>query len=199
MIGTAEFAHAEEFRVKRMKEAGYNAIRSSHYPMSRKLLDACDKYGMLVMDEFSDVWTTTKVDFDYGLHMTEWWEHDLTNLVNKDYNHPCVIMYSIGNEIPETGNKFDVQWGKKFADYLRALDDTRYTTNSLNLMLSIMDQLGDLMAMAGNAAGDGSQTDANLNGEMEQQEQADAAGQKAISEQPAEINSMMSSLTDVMK
>lgn len=198
VIGTAEFAHAEEFRVKRMKEAGYNAIRSSHYPMSRKLLDACDKYGMLVMDEFSDVWTTTKVDFDYGLHMTEWWEHDLTNLVNKDYNHPCVIMYSIGNEIPETGNKFDVQWGKKFADYLRALDDTRYTTNSLNLMLSIMDQLGDLMAMAGNAAGDGSQTDANLNGEMEQQEQADAAGQKAISEQPAEINSMMSSLTDVM-
>ena len=72
------FAHAEEFRVKKLKEAGYNAIRSSHYPMNRKLLDACDRYGMLVMDEFSDVWTTTKVDFDYGMHMEEWWEHDVT-------------------------------------------------------------------------------------------------------------------------
>lgn len=66
--------------------------------MNRKLLDACDRYGMLVMDEFSDVWTTTKVDFDYGMHMAEWWEHDVTNLVNKDYNHPCVIMYSIGKK-----------------------------------------------------------------------------------------------------
>lgn len=148
VTGTAEFAHAAEFRVKRLKEAGYNAIRSSHYPMSRKLLEACDKLGMLVMDEFADVWTSTKVDYDYGTHMAEWWEHDVTNLVNKDYNHPCVIMYSIGNEIPETGNKFDVQWGKKLADKIRSLDDSRYVTNSLNLMLSIMDRMGELMAGA---------------------------------------------------
>lgn len=148
VTGTAEFAHAAEFRVKRLKEAGYNAIRSSHYPMSRKLLEACDKLGMLVMDEFADVWTSTKVDYDYGTHMAEWWEHDVTNLINKDYNHPCVIMYSIGNEIPETGNKFDVQWGKKLADKIRSLDDSRYVTNSLNLMLSIMDRMGELMAGA---------------------------------------------------
>ena len=145
VTGTAEFAHAAEFRVKRLKEAGYNAIRSSHYPMSRKLLEACDKLGMLVMDEFADVWTSTKVDYDYGTHMAEWWEHDV---INKDYNHPCVIMYSIGNEIPETGNKFDVQWGKKLADKIRSLDDSRYVTNSLNLMLSIMDRMGELMAGA---------------------------------------------------
>ena len=146
IIGSAVFAHAEEFRVKKLKEAGYNAIRSSHYPMNRRLLEACDKYGMLVMDEFSDVWTSTKVDFDYGMHMADWWEHDVTNLVNKDYNHPCVIMYSIGNEIPETGNRFDAAWGKKLADKIRSLDDTRYVTNSVNMMLSIMDQIGEMMA-----------------------------------------------------
>lgn len=145
VIGTAAFPHAEEFRVRVMKEAGYNSIRSSHYPMGRRLLEACDKLGMLVMDEYSDVWTTTKVDFDYGMHVADWWEYDITNLVNKDFNHPSVIMYSIGNEIPETGDKFDTQWGKKFADLLRKLDPTRLVTNSLNLMLSVMSKMESIM------------------------------------------------------
>lgn len=170
VTGTAEFPHAAEFRVKTLKEAGYNAIRSSHYPMSRRLLEACDKLGMYVMDEFADVWTTTKVDFDYGTHMAEWWEHDVSNLVRKDYNHPCVVLYSIGNEIPETGNKFDSQWGKKLADKIRELDDSRFVTNSLNLMLSIMDRLPKMMAAAG------------------QGENAEVG----------EINSMMTSLGDMM-
>lgn len=146
VIGTAEFAHAEEVRVRNLKEAGFNAIRSSHYPMSRRLLAACDRLGLYVMDEFADVWTSTKVDFDYGMNMPDWWELDVTNLVNKDYNHPCVVLYSIGNEIPETGNRFDVQWGKKLADKIRSLDDTRFTTNSLNLMLSVMNDLPKMMA-----------------------------------------------------
>lgn len=181
VTGTAEFAHTAEFRVRKLKEAGYNAIRSSHYPMSRRLLEACDKFGMYVMDEFSDVWTTTKVDFDYGTHMAEWWEHDITNLVKKDYNHPCVIMYSIGNEIPETGNKFDTQWGKKLADKLRSLDDSRYVTNSLNLMLSIMDRLGEMKEqMAAQAEANAKDTDGKELGEN------------------SEINSMMSSMGDMM-
>lgn len=146
IIGTAEFAHAEEVRVRNLKKAGYNAIRSSHYPMSRRLLDACDRYGMYVMDEFSDVWTSSKVAFDYAMHMPEWWEMDVTNMVNKDFNHPSVILYSIGNEIPETGNKLDVQWGRKIADRIRTLDSTRYTTNSMNLMLSVMNDLPKLLA-----------------------------------------------------
>lgn len=144
VIGAEDFAHAAEDRVKKLKAAGFNAIRSSHYPMSRKLLEACDKYGMYVMDEFSDVWTTTKVPFDYGVHMTEWWEHDIENMVRKDFNHPCVIMYSIGNEIPEVGNKFDVQWGKKFADKIRQLDDTRYTVNSINILLAGLGMLAKM-------------------------------------------------------
>ena len=212
VTGTAEFPYAAEFRVKKLKEAGYNAIRSSHYPMSRKLLEACDKYGMLVMDEFSDVWTTTKVDFDYGTQMAEWWEHDVTNLVNKDYNHPCVIMYSIGNEIPETGNKFDTQWGKKLADKIRSLDDSRYVTNSMNLMLSVMDRLGEIVAaaqgagakaMPGDPAGafgeiSGMQAmpndPAGVSGETSG---TGADGAEDIGEN-AEINSMMNSMGNVM-
>ena len=146
IIGAAEYAHAADRRIRKLKEAGFNAVRSSHYPMSRCLLEACDRQGMLVMEEFSDVWTSTKVDFDYGANMTDWWEHDVECMVNKDYNHPCVIMYSIGNEIPETGNKFDVQWGKRLADKIRSMDDSRYVTNSLNLMLSVMDKIGQIMA-----------------------------------------------------
>ena len=169
VIGTAEFSHAEEVRVKNLKAAGFNAIRSSHYPMSRKLLEACDRLGMYVMDEFSDVWTTTKVDFDYGMEMPDWWELDVANLVRKDYNHPCVILYSIGNEIPETGNRLDVQWGKKLADKIRRLDDTRFVTNSMNLMLSVMNDLPKQMA-----------------------------GQSAEGERGSEINEMMTDLGALM-
>lgn len=176
IIGTAEFTHSAEARVKKLKETGFNAIRSAHYPMSRKLLEACDKYGMYVMDEYSDVWVSTKVEFDYSTQMTEWWEHDIENLVKKDYNHPCVIMYSIGNEIPEAGNKFDVQWGKKLADKLRSLDDTRYTTNSLNLLLAIMNDLPKLMA----------------------QNAAAQAAANTETDQPQEINSMMNNLGAMM-
>ena len=150
VIGTKEFPFTAEYRIKKLKEAGFNAIRSSHYPMSRHLLRACDKYGMYVMDEYSDVWTSSKVAYDYSMHLTEWWEHDIENLVRKDRNHPCVIMYSIGNEIPETGNTIDTAWGKKFADRIKALDPTRYTTNSLNLLLAGMNQLKK-MAPADNA------------------------------------------------
>ncbi len=152
IIGTKEFSFAAEERVRILKECGFNAIRSSHYPMSRKLLEACDKYGMYVMDEYADVWISTKVPYDYGMHMTEWWEHDIGNMVRKDKNHPCVIMYSIGNEITETGNKIDSLWGKKLADRIKLLDPTRYVTNSLNILLAGMDTLMK-MAPEGQAFG----------------------------------------------
>lgn len=147
IIGANEFPYAAEYRVKKLKSAGYNAIRSSHYPMSRIMLNACDKFGMYVMDEFSDVWTSAKVDYDYSMHITEWWEHDITNMVKKDFNHPSVIMYSIGNEIAEAGNEMGAQWGKKFADKIRSLDDTRYITNGINTFLCIRDHIAEYMKM----------------------------------------------------
>lgn len=149
IIGSAEFLHAEQVRIRELKKAGYNAIRSAHYPMSRQLLEVCDQIGMYVMDEFTDVWTTTKADFDYGMNFTEWWEEDIANMVHKDFNHPCVIMYSIGNEIPEVGNCFDVRLGKQIADKIRSMDVTRPLVNCMNLMLAVMDRLPEVMAVIG--------------------------------------------------
>ena len=176
VTGTAEFAHAEEVRVRNLKKAGFNAIRSSHYPMSRRLIEECDRQGMYIMDEFADVWTTTKVDYDYGAFMSEWWEYDTENLVRKDYNHPSVILYSIGNEIPENGNKYDVQWGKKLSDKLRELDDSRFTVNSINLMLAVMDRMPQIMGRIA----------------------AEKGVDLSAAQDSGEINSLMSSLGDFM-
>lgn len=191
VIGTAEFAHAEEVRVRNLKNAGFNAIRSSHYPMSRQLLNACDRFGMYVMDEFSDVWTSAKVEFDYAVNMPEWWKTDVTNMVNKDFNHPCVIMYSIGNEIPETGNRIDVQWGRKIADLIHDLDGTRYTTNSMNLMLSVMNDLPKLLKAegitAGNASGEINEMMTDIGAQMARITSSDFAG-NATEEASGEVD-----------
>lgn len=146
IIGAEDFRHVAEVRIQKLKDAGYNAIRSAHNPIGRTLLDACDRYGMLVMDEFTDTWNQTKTQFDYGTNMTEWWEADLTSLVDMDFNHPSVIMYSIGNEIYETGNPNDVEWGRLFSEKIHALDPTRYTINCINFMLSVKNEMPSVLA-----------------------------------------------------
>ena len=132
-----------------LKEAGYNSIRMAHHPISRALLDACDRIGMLVMDEFSDVWTQTKCDFDYGFHFTEWWEEHVEAMVRKDFNHPSVIFYSIGNEIPEAGSDISASWGRKIAEKIRSLDNTRYVTNGINALLAVMGRMNEIVAAIG--------------------------------------------------
>lgn len=161
IIGSAEFAHAAQSRIRELKKAGYNAVRSAHNPMSPALLDACDKLGMYVMDEFADAWVTAKVDFDYGTEMPTWWKQDIHAMVEKDYNHPCVILYSIGNEISEAGNPIDIQWGKLLADEIRKLDDTRYVTNCINPLLCAMDQFVALMKKLEAAEAGGESTEIN--------------------------------------
>lgn len=156
ILGAASFKDAEYRRVKMMKDAGYNALRSAHNPMSRKLLEACDSLGMLVMDEFYDAWTHSKADYDCGYFFPEYWEQDIENNVRKDYNHPSVIFYSIGNEIPETGSKIAASWGRRLAEKVRCLDSTRYITNGINMMMSVIDQIGIIMQdIGGNMARDG--------------------------------------------
>ena len=145
VLGAATFARAEQRRVQLLKDAGFNAIRMSHNPMSKAMLDACDRLGMLVVDETFDVWTAAKNPFDYSLNFPEWWERDVEALVAKDYNHPSVIFYSIGNEIPETGSPAGAVWGRKLAEKVRALDDTRYVTNAINGALAVMSELGALL------------------------------------------------------
>lgn len=149
-LGSAAIARAEERRVEILKSAGFNAIRSSHNPLSRAMLDACDRLGMLVMDELTDIWTEGKSAFDYSLAFPEWWERDLEAMIAKDFNHPSVIMYSIGNEIFEVGTPIGSSWGRKLAEKARCLDDTRFVTNALNPLVAMMDRLGELMG-GGNA------------------------------------------------
>lgn len=179
ILGAVEYREAAERRVRKLKEAGFNAVRSSHYPISRAMLEACDRLGMYVLDEFTDVWTSCKVIFDYSFSLTEHWEEDLTAMVYKDYNHPSVLLYSIGNEIPEVGNRLDVLWGKRFADKIKALDPTRYTTNAINTLLAGMDVLIQLGKKSGAAA-------------------AMSSGSGA-SQRPAEINNAMANLGELIK
>lgn len=141
VLGGATIDRAEERRVEIMKQAGFNALRSAHHPISKALLDACDRHGMLVMDESFDMWTTTKVTHDYALHFPGWWEKDIQAMVDKDYNHPCVIMYSIGNEIPEAGRPLASVWGHKLTEKIRSIDSTRFVTNSINFVISVWDEI----------------------------------------------------------
>lgn len=152
VIGAATFDRAEERRVEILKEAGFNAIRSAHHPMSKALLKACDSLGMLVMDESFDIWTSNKTPYDYALYFPTWWEKDIQAMVDKDFNHPCVIMYSIGNEIPDTGSSNGTVWGRKLAEKIRSLDSTRYIINSINGMVSVINLLKSVMQ--GTMAGD---------------------------------------------
>lgn len=141
VLGTAGYYAAEERKILKLKSAGYNAIRSAHNPISQELLEACDRQGMLIMDEFTDVWTKAKTPFDYASYMETQWKQDIDNLVNRDFNHPSVILYSIGNEIPETGTDKSTFWGRQFIDEIHALDTTRYTINAINPTMSNMDKL----------------------------------------------------------
>jgi beta-galactosidase len=144
-LGAAAISRAEVRRVEILKEAGFNAIRSAHNPISRATLQACDRLGVLVMDELTDVWTEAKSPFDYTLSFPEWWERDLEAMVAKDFNHPSVIMYSIGNEIFEVGTPIGSTWGRKLAEKVRSLDDTRFVTNAINGMVAVMDRLGEVL------------------------------------------------------
>lgn len=145
VIGACTFEDAEERRIRILKEAGFNAIRSAHNPMSKAMLDACDRLGMLVMEETFDTWNVSKEDYDYALFFNENWEKDIEALVGKNYNHPSVIIYCIGNEIPEAGTQIGANTGLKIVKKLTSLDNTRYTLNSVNGMFTIMDKIGIIM------------------------------------------------------
>ncbi len=155
VLGAATYARAEERRVQLLKDAGFNAIRMSHHPMSRAMLDACDRLGMFVLDEAFDMWTSAKSEYDYSLSFPEWWERDLEAMVANDFNHPSVILYSIGNEIPEAGSPHGAAWGRKLAEKVRSLDGTRYVTNAVNGMLAVMADLAAMRQQAPQAAEEG--------------------------------------------
>ncbi len=131
-LGACAFDRAEERRVEILKQSGFNAIRTSHNPPSPAFLEACDRVGMLVMDEAFDCWSRGKNKFDYNLAFKDWWQRDIESMVLRDRNHPSVVIWSIGNEIPERGEPLGAQEAKMLADYLRSIDRTRPVTSAVN-------------------------------------------------------------------
>lgn len=135
LLGAATYSKAEERRVRILKENGFNAIRSAHNPISEAMLDACDKYGIYVMDEAWDMWYKPKMKHDYAKDFEACWMDDLSAMIQRDYNHPCVIMYSVGNEVSEPHDEKGLALAKKLVDAVHSLDPTRPVTCGLNLMI----------------------------------------------------------------
>ena len=129
-------------KVRLLKANGYNAIRSAHNPCSKALLTECDRQGMLVMDEYIDHWYIHKTEHDYVDYFNEWWRQDLTDMVEKDYNHPCVVLYSTGNEVSETAQKRGIALTKEMTDFLHGLDDSRPVTCGVNIFFNFLSSIG---------------------------------------------------------
>ena len=127
-LGSAAFKRAEYRKVELLKAAGYNAVRTVHNPPSKYFLDACDELGMLVIDEFTDVWEVHKQPQDYATYFEETWEPNLTNMIKRDRNHPSVIMWSIGNEIPNHSTEDALRIQGELIKRVKKLDPTRFVT-----------------------------------------------------------------------
>lgn len=132
LLGAASYDRAEERKIELMKASGYNAIRCAHNPPAPAMLDACDRLGMLVIDETFDCWRMGKNPNDYHLYFEDWWQRDTESMVKRDRNHPSIIIWSIGNEVAERAGVSDgAAWARRQADYVRSLDPTRLVTSAL--------------------------------------------------------------------
>lgn len=138
ILGARTYDKTEWRRIRRLKEFGFNAIRSAHNPLCRAALEACDALGMYVMDEAWDMWDISKTAHDYAGRFQEHYEFDLSSMVGKDYNHPSVIMYSIGNEVTEPAKQAGIDLAGKIIAKLKGLDQTRPVTAGINLTLLLM-------------------------------------------------------------
>jgi beta-galactosidase len=130
-LGSAAFDRAEERKIELLKSAGFNAVRTSHNPPSETFLNACDKLGLLVMDESFDCWRVQKKNNDYHLYFDLWWKRDLEAMVLRDQNHPSIIMWSIGNEIPERSDPGAVETASMLSKALKKIDATRPVTSAV--------------------------------------------------------------------
>lgn len=132
-LGAAAFDRGFERQLEILKAMGVNAIRTSHNPPSPALLDAADRLGFVVMDEVFDEWKDNKTHFGYGLYFDEWSERDTRDMVRRDRNHTSVVMWSIGNEIPEQGDTANAQkMSARLAGFVREEDPTRPVTAAMD-------------------------------------------------------------------
>ncbi|PXY46439.1 sugar-binding domain-containing protein [Flavobacterium hydrophilum] len=145
-LGAAAYDRAEERKVELLKKAGFNAVRTSHNPPSEAFLNACDRLGILVIDEAFDGWREKKNDYDYAIIFDKWWKHDVESMVLRDRNHPSVIMWSIGNEIIERTKPEAVETAKMLANAIRDIDATRPVTSAMTTWDQGWDIFDPLMA-----------------------------------------------------
>lgn len=141
-LGSASFKDIEYKKVMTLKNNGFNAIRAAHNPASKLFLDVCDEVGMLVIDEAFDGWFIPKNYHDNARIFDETYEETITRMAEKDLNHPSVIMYSFGNELSEIATKKGLKILKNMHDIVKKLDDTRYTTCGVNLLIAMYYKFG---------------------------------------------------------
>ena len=168
LLGAACQPDALERRLRILKENGYNAIRSAHNPCSKAALEICDRMGMLVMDEYIDHWYIHKTKYDYVEFFDQFWKQDMTDMVDKDYNHPCVILYSTGNEVAETAQPRGIALAGEMTQLLHSLDSTRPVTCGINIFFNFL-----------NSIGFGQYSDEKAEKEAARAAKAKAAGKKA--------------------
>jgi beta-galactosidase len=132
-LGTAVNRRAIERQLEILKRAGVNAIRTSHNPPAPELLEACDRLGFLVMDEAFDMWRIAKVPNGYSKYFDEWSERDARDMVRRDRNHPSIILWSIGNEIPEQTRPQGGKEAQRLVAFFHQEDSTRPTTSAFNI------------------------------------------------------------------
>lgn len=156
ILGAKSFYDSEFRRMKLHKENGFNGIRCAHNPMSSEMMEACDRLGLLVFAEAFDVWNVQKNINDYHQHFEACWERDLTDVIKRDRNHPCIFCWSIGNEVGErNGLKGGAETAAKLSAKVRELDHTRFVTSAVPTMFNGMTdadtvrQLNAMMQMGG--------------------------------------------------
>ncbi len=130
-LGAAAYDRAEERKAELLKNAGFNAVRTSHNLPSEAFLSACDRIGLLVIDEAFDGWRDQKTPYDYSTLIDQWWKQDIEAMVLRDRNHPSIFCWSTGNEIIERKKLEVVTTARKLADHIRRFDSTRPITNAL--------------------------------------------------------------------
>jgi beta-galactosidase len=159
-LGAKAYDRAEERKVELLKASGYNAIRCAHNPPSPAFLDACDRLGMLVIDEAFDTWQDGKNPEDYHLYFKDWWQRDIESMLYRDRNHPSIIMWSIGNEIPHREKPEVAAIAVTLRDFIKGIDTTRPVTCGVNGIAEDKDPFLAALDIAGyNYAPDKYETD----------------------------------------
>ncbi len=129
-VGAAVPVAVWKYRLEKLKEMGCNAIRTSHNPPAPEFLDLCDQMGFFVMDESYDEWKIGKRKYGYHIYFNDWWKKDLTSMLERDRNHPSIVLWSVGNEVPDQKTDEGVNTLHKLIDVCHQVDPTRPVTQA---------------------------------------------------------------------